>query len=173
VIDEDVARCLTLLLRLARPARVLEIGTSIGYSTTTMARVVSAYGGKIATIEYDRTVAAQAWKNFERAGLSGCIDLLVGDAREIVPRLEAGFDFIFMDVEKRLYPELLPDCVRLLRTGGILSAEDTLFPAMHLPAQWQEMIPPLDEFNRLVCAHPELESTLLPIGDGLTVAVKK
>ncbi len=172
VVDDDVARLLKLLLRLVNPKRVLEIGTSIGYSTTSMAQVVKVYGGKIFTVEFDEQVAAQARKNFERAGVSDCIELLVGDAQAIVPQLEAGFDFIFLDVDKRLYSKLLPDCIRLLRRGGVLAVEDTLFPVIDLDPKWQHLIEPIDEFNRLVFASNELESTVLPIGDGVTVAVK-
>jgi predicted O-methyltransferase YrrM len=173
VVDDDVARLLKLLLRLVRPTKVLEVGTSIGYSTVSMAQVVREYGGKIFTIEFDRQVAAQALKNFERAGMSDCIELIMGDAQEVVPRLETGFDFIFLDVDKRLYSKLLPSCVQLLKQGGALSAEDTLFPVIELAPKWHYLIAPIDEFNRLVCADDELESTVLPIGDGVTIAVKK
>lgn len=173
VVDDDVARLLKLLLHLIRPTRVLEIGTSIGYSTTSMAQVVREYGGKISTVEFDRQVAEQAQKNFKRAGVSDCIELLIGDAQEVVPQLETGFDFIFLDVDKRLYSKLLPSCVSLLRQGGVLAAEDTLFPVIDLDPKWRNLLAPIDEFNRLVCANDELESTILPIGDGVTVAVKK
>jgi predicted O-methyltransferase YrrM len=173
VVDDDVARLLKLLLHLVRPTRVLEIGTSIGYSTTSMARVVRAYGGKIFTVEFDEQVAEQARKNFERAHVSDCIELLIGDAQEVMPQLEGGFDFIFLDVDKRLYAKLLPMCVDLLRQGGILAAEDTLFPVIDLDSKWQYLIAPIEEFNRFVCTHAELESTILPIGDGVTIAVKK
>lgn len=173
VVDDDVARLLKLLLHMVRPTRVLEIGTSIGYSTTSMAQVVRGYGGKIFTVEFDGQVAEQARKNFERAGVSDCIELLIGDAREVLPQLETGFDFIFLDVDKRLYPGLLSICTHLLRRGGVLAAEDTLFPVIDLDAKWHHLIAPIDEYNRLVCASDELESTVLPIGDGVTVAVKK
>ena len=66
VVDEDISRILQILFRLTRPQKVLEIGTSIGYSTVSMATIVKEYGGKITTIEYDENVAEQAIKNFER-----------------------------------------------------------------------------------------------------------
>jgi predicted O-methyltransferase YrrM len=174
VVDEDVARLLQLLLRLTGAQSVLEIGTSIGYSTVSMARVVKELHGRIVTIEYDEEVAQQARTNFERAGVSECIQLLVGDARVLIPELEdQSFDFIFLDVDKRLYPSLLPHCVRLLRDQGLLVAEDTLFPVIELDPKWHDLIPSIEEFNRLVVQHQELESTILPIGDGVTLAIKK
>jgi predicted O-methyltransferase YrrM len=174
VVDEDVARLLQLLLRLTGARSVLEIGTSIGYSTMSMATVVEELGGRIVTIEYDEEVAEQARVNFDRAGVAPCIQLLIGDARAVMPELEDGsFDFIFLDVDKRLYPSLLPHCVRLLRDGGLLAAEDTLFPVIELDPKWHDLIPSIEEFNRLVAGHEELESTILPIGDGVTLALRK
>jgi caffeoyl-CoA O-methyltransferase len=98
---------------------------------------------------------------------------MCGNAQEVVPQHETGSDFIFLDVDKRLYSKLLPGCVHLLRHGGVLVAEDTLFPVIELDPKWHDLIAPFDEFNRLVAANDELENTLLPIGDGVTVAVKK
>jgi caffeoyl-CoA O-methyltransferase len=126
------------------------------------------------TTEYDDEVAGQARVNFERAGLSSCIQLRIGDARDVIPELEDGsFDFVFLDVDKRLYPPLLPHCVRVLRDGGLLVAEDTLFPVIELDPKWHDLIPSIEEFNRLVANHEELESTILPVGDGVTLAVRK
>jgi predicted O-methyltransferase YrrM len=172
-VDDDVARFLRLLLHLIRARRVLEIGTSIGYSTTSMAQVIKNYQGQIVTIEYDEQVARQARLNFERAGVANYIELRLGDAREIVPKLSGEFDLVFLDVDKQLYAPLLADCVRLLRPGGILVAEDTLFPVIELEPKWHHLIAPIEEFNRLVVNQPEVESTILPIGDGVTVAVKR
>jgi predicted O-methyltransferase YrrM len=97
----------------------------------------------------------------------------IGDAQALIPQLQDTFDFIFLDVDKRLYPKLLPDCARVLKPGGLLVAEDTLFPVIDLDQKWHHLIPPIKEFNRLVADTPNLESTVLPIGDGVTLAVKK
>ena len=172
-VDDDVARLLKLLLRLIHAKRVLEIGTSIGYSTTMMATALKEWQGKVVTIEYDERVARQAHLNFERAGVDMIIEQKTGDAREIVPQLSGEFDLIFLDVDKRLYAPLLTDCVRLLRRGGLLVAEDTLFPVLDLDPKWHYLIEPIETFNRLILEQPDLESTILPVGDGVTVALKK
>ncbi len=173
VVDDDVARLLQLLVRITRPRRILEIGTSIGYSTTSMAMMLKEYGGKITTVEFDAAVAAQARQNFLHAGVEHVIDVCIGDALEIVPALAPAYDMIFQDVDKKLYPRLLPDCLRLLRPGGLLIAEDTLFPALDLHPRWHDLIEPIHQFNQMVVNSPELDSTLLPIGDGVIVAVKR
>jgi len=106
----------------------------------------------------------------------------IGDAREIIPRMQEQFDLIFQDVgDKGLYPLLFDDCTRLLKTGGLLLAEDTLFPIREPPDGRtpeeiahlkEEYVAPIQKFNEMVAECSFLESTILPIGDGLTVAVK-
>lgn len=172
VVDDDVARFLKLIIQITKPRRILEIGTSIGYSATSMAYMVKEYGGRITTIEYDEKVAAQAKKNFENAKVQEVIDLKIGDAGEIIPDLKEKYDLIFQDVDKRLYPLLFNDCIRLLNKGGLLLAEDTLFPVLDLEEKWHDLIEPIREFNEMVVSCPQLDSTLLPIGDGVIMAVK-
>ena len=174
VIDDDAARFLQLLLQMKKPKKILEIGTSIGYSATSMALTAQEYGGKITTIEFDKTASEQAKSNFVRSGVDNTVEILFGDACRIVPSFPDGsFDFVFQDVDKRLYSTLLKDCIRILKPGGIFVADDALFPVMDLGEKWNCLVEPMREFNRLVAASPELESTLLPIGDGMIVAVKR
>lgn len=174
VVDDDAARFLQLILQMKKPKNILEIGTSIGFSATSMALTAREYGGKITTIEFDSTAAEQAKHNFERLGVDNTVQIELGDACQIVPGFSDGsFDLIFQDADKRLYPVLLKDCIRILKTGGILIADDALFPAMELDPKWNDQVEPMRKFNRLIAAAPGLESTLLPIGDGMAVAVKK
>lgn len=173
VVDDDVARFLKLMIQITRPMKILEIGTSIGYSAASMAQAVKEYGGKITTIEFDEKVAEQAKLNFIHAGVDDVIDLKIGDAKEIIPGLKENFDFIFQDVDKKLYPLLFDDCLRILKTGGLLIAEDTLFPVLDLEEKWNDLIEPIRQFNQLVVDSKEIDSILLPIGDGVMAAVKK
>jgi predicted O-methyltransferase YrrM len=172
VVDDDVARLLGLLLDLSGARRVLELGTSIGFSTLRLAESVARRGGEVVTLEFDPEVAAQARRNFARRGLGDRIRLLEGDARALLPRLEGPFDAVFLDLDKHLYLPLLEDCLRLLRPGGLLLAEDTLFPVLDLEPRWHGLIPPIEAFNRRVAGDPRLASCILPIGDGLTLAWK-
>lgn len=172
IIDDDVARLLSIIIQLSHTKKILEIGTGIGYSTVSMAKIIKEYGGKIITIEFDKPSANQAMRNFEKAGVSDFIELKIGDAQELISKIKGKFDLIFQDADKRLYPKLFVDCLRLLKTGGILIAEDTLFPVIDLDSKWSHLIAPINEFNHLVVNSPDLESTILPIGDGVTIAVK-
>jgi predicted O-methyltransferase YrrM len=179
VVDSDVSRMMQLLIRLMRPQRILEIGTSIGYSTVSMANIAKEYGGKITTIEYNEQSAKQAIKNFKHAGVAELIEVIIGDATEIIPTLKESFDLIFQDVgDKMLYSVLLNDLVTLLKPGGVLLAEDSLLPCANLinsdfdQAKWDYAVEALDKFNKMIVQCPDLKSTLLPIGDGLTIGIK-
>ena len=174
VVDDGVARFLRVILAVKKPDRILEIGTSIGYSAANMALAAREYGGRIITLECDPKAAAQARENFVRAGVDSVIEIREGDVREILPSLpDSSFDLVFQDADKRLYASLLPECVRVLKPGGVFLADDALFPAMDLEEKWRDLIRPMEEFDRTAASSPELTSTLLPIGDGLFVAVKK
>lgn len=172
VVDQDVSRFLALMLEIKGAKDVLEIGTSIGYSTVSMAQAIRKFNGKVTTIEYDERVAAIAKENFLKIGLDHCIHMEIGDALEVMPRLDKEYDVIFLDVDKNLYVPLLKDCIRLLKTGGMLIAEDTLFPVIELDEKWHDLIEPIHMFNKAITDVHNLKSTLLPIGDGVTVAVK-
>lgn len=172
VVDDDVARLLKLIIKITKPRNILEIGTSIGYSTVSMAEMVKEYGGRITTVEYDERVAAQARENFVSAGVGDFIELKIGDAEQIIPQMEDKFNLIFQDVDKRLYPLLLDDCIRLLKKGGLLIAEDTLFPVLDLEEKWHHLVEPIEQFNKMIIGSQELDSTILPVGDGVTVAIR-
>lgn len=169
VIETETARLLRLLLRLKTPNKVLEIGTSIGYSTASIAMVLKEWKGKIITIELDPYIAQQARKNFERWGITEIVDIRIGDAMELLPDLKEKFDFIFFDPFNDVYPLLLPYCIQLMNKGGILIADDTLSPIFK-NASYNS---PLHKYNQIISKLPDFESTILAVGDGVTIAVKK
>jgi caffeoyl-CoA O-methyltransferase len=172
VIDDDVARMIALLISIKKPLHVLEIGTSIGYSSVAIAKTLQAYGGHLTTIEYDREVAAQAQALFRKSNVDQVISLSIGGARDILPDLQGPYDLIFQDADKHLYAPLFDECLRLLAPGGLFLAEDTLFPVIDLDKKWHDLIPPIEAFNQKVIQCPYLTSTILPIGDGLMIAQK-
>ncbi|MGB5933955.1 MAG: O-methyltransferase [Anaerolineae bacterium] len=170
IIPLATARLLSLLVAAIRAERILEIGTAIGYSTIWLARAAQRHGGHVTTIEINERLAEEAQENIERAGLIEAVTILIGDAERIVPRLTDPFDLIFQDGDKRLYPRLVPDCLPLLRKGGLLVADDALFPVMEVGEAWAEAVHRYDE---MIFARHDLESVILPVGDGVAVSLKR
>lgn len=174
VIEDDTARFLQLILEIRKPMKILEIGTSIGFSATSMALTAKKYGGDITTIEFNKTACEQAEKNFVKSGVDKFIKIVFGDAAEVISKLpDQSFDLVFQDIDNRLYSDLFADCMRVLKQGGIFIADDTLFPVIQIEDKYSSQIEPIKRFNQLAAGSAELISTLLPIGDGITIGVKR
>lgn len=164
------AACLIdILLRSIQAKNVLELGTCIGFSTITLANVMHSIGGHLTAIEFNPARVHETCTNLEKAGLLEVVTLIQADASLALAELTGPFDLILQDSDKFLYPKLFERCFELLRPGGILVADDTLFPTMPIPERYK---PPINEYNQKVFDHPGLVSTILPIGDGLTISFK-
>ena len=161
-ITRDTGEFLAVLVRATLARRVLEIGTSNGYSTLWLAGAAQAIGGSVATIEHSEYKAALAASNFARSGLSSCISLVRDDAGRVLERSGDGvFDLVFLDSERPEYPGWWPQIKRVLRPGGLLVVDNaTSHPA--------EMAP----FVGLVTADSTFTTSLVPVGNGEFLAVK-
>jgi len=168
-IQDEVSRLFKILLNLSRPKKILEIGMSIGFSTTHLALVAKKFGGTVTTIEIDESIVEVAREAFKREGVSDIINIRVGDAVKVLAEMESDtFDVVFQDSHKPAYPAMLKDCIRILRKGGLFLVDDTLWPPIRPP---NESVKAIDKFNRDLLKL-DVISTILPIGDGCTIAVK-
>lgn len=171
-IEDEMSRLFKLLLSLVRPRRILEIGMSIGFSTTTLALAAKRFDGIVTTIEIDESMVEVARKAFEREGVSDNIEIIVGDAIEVLAEMKSEtFDVVFQDSTKRGYPVMLEDCIRVLKKGGLFLVDDTLWPPIKPPNEWNDSYKAIDKFNREL-SKLDVISTILPIGEGCTIAVK-
>ncbi|TET08659.1 MAG: O-methyltransferase [Candidatus Thorarchaeota archaeon] len=171
-IEDEMSRLFKLLLNLVRPKRILEIGMSIGFSTTTLALAAKRFDGIVTTVEIDESMVEVARKAFEREGVSDNIEIIVGDAIEVLAEMKSKtFDVVFQDSTKRGYPVMLEDCIRVLKKGGLFLVDDTLWPPIKPPDEWNDSYKAIDKFNRELLKF-NVESTILPIGEGCTIAVK-
>ena len=164
-ITRDTGEFLAVLVRAAAARRVLEIGTSNGYSTLWLADAASQIGGFVTTVEFAEQKVRLATANFNRSGLSQFIELLHDDAGRFLQRSEASaYDLIFLDSERLDYPSWWRDLSRILRPGGLLIVDNATSP----PQAAVEMVP----FIALVKADAEYSTCLVPVGKGEFVAVK-
>ncbi|MBO5222164.1 MAG: O-methyltransferase [Clostridia bacterium] len=175
VSSREAIEFLILLCRMLQPQRILEIGTCVGYSALVMSRLCP--NATIDTIERNPAMISDAKANLDRYH-GEHITLFEGDAAVILPNLSGPYDLIYLDAAKGQYPAYLPDCVRLLREGGVFLVDDVLFRGQ-VPAgkpdchRNQTIVNRLDAFIRRLKDHPQLTTTVLPISDGMTVSVKR
>lgn len=163
---------LKILIDIKKPKRVLELGTSIGYSTTVIAQSLIKYGGRITTVEFDKNVVLEAKINFEKYGVSNLINIINDDATKVLPNLNEKFDMIFLDLYNGVYLSVLENCIDLLDDNGLLIADDTLFPVVRNKNIFKESNKNLHKFNVEISKREDLNSVLIPLDDGITLIVK-
>ncbi len=178
IIRTQTQGLIKFLLAVRKPMSILEVGCAIGFS----ALLMSEYGPKgcrITTIEnYEKRIPV-ARENFRRAGRERDITLLCGDAADILKELTGSYDFIFMDAAKGQYINFLPDVVRLLAMDGILLSDNVLQDGDVIESRFavtrrnRTIHSRMREYLYEVKHHAQLESVILPVGDGVTVSVKK
>lgn len=172
-VSADEGNLLQLLVRMISARRVLEIGTLGGYSAIWMARGLPA-GGRLVTLEIEPEHAQVARMFAERAGLGDVIDVRLGAALDILPALtdEEPFDICFIDADKVAYPDYLDWALRLVRPGGLILGDNA-----HREGRVLEDPPgddatrAMQEFNRRMATDPRLHATIVPVRDGLGVAL--
>ena len=161
-ITRDTGEFLAVLVKAMHAVRILEIGTSNGYSTLWLASAARAIGGAVTTVEKAELKAGMARANFARSGLAAVISLVTDDAGDVLKRAEdASADLVFLDSERPEYPGWWPDLRRVLRPGGLLVVDNaTSHP--------EQMAP----FIALVGADRTFTTSLVPVGNGEFLAVK-
>lgn len=177
IIQKESARLLSVLCEMKKPKHILEIGCAIGYSALLMAEKL-APDGRILSLEIDENMALRARENIERAGESERITVRRCDAVETISNLTGKYDIIFLDGPKAHYIHMLGDCIRLLDEGGLLISDNILYKGMtadpkHVIRRKITIVKRLRHFVKAQMMRPELETVVLPLGDGMTVAVKK
>lgn len=179
IIRKEMESFLRVMLSISKPLNVLELGCAIGYSAILMSEYLPE-GGHITTIEnYDKRIV-EAKANIQMAGLENTITLLEGDAMEVMKDLEdEKYDFVFMDAAKAQYINFLPEVMRLMKPGAILIADNVLQDGDIIESRYgvirrnRTIHSRMREYMYQVKHMDELETTIVPIGDGITMSVKK
>ena len=178
IIRKEMQSFIKTLLALKKPQRILEVGTAVGFSTLLMCEY-SQPEMHITTIENYEKRIPKARENFRRAGRESQITFLEGDAGQILKELSGSYDLIFMDAAKGQYIHWLPDILRLLSTGGVLFSDNVLQDGDIIESRFA-----VERRNRTIHARmreylytlthmPELQTSVVPIGDGVALSVKR
>ncbi|HEX8422634.1 MAG TPA: O-methyltransferase [Pyrinomonadaceae bacterium] len=175
IADREVALFLEITARAMGARRVLEIGMAIGYAVIHLLRGMGA-DGRVVTIEPSEEMIARASEYFERAGVSERVRIERGFALEVIPTLEGTFDLIYLDAMKEEYADYLELSLPLLRTGGVVIADNLLWGGqvageIRSPDQTKST-ESLRRFNQQFVNHKNLRAVVLPVGDGLGYGVK-
>ena len=178
IIRKEMQSFLKVLLMIKRPMRILEVGAAVGFSSILMSEYMPE-GGHITTIEnYDKRIPI-ARANFKRAGKEEQIDLIEGDALEVMHGLEGPYDLIFVDATKGQYIHYLPEVMRLLGTDGVLVSDNVLQEGDIIESRFA-----VERRNRTIHSrmreylyelkhHDQLQTSIIPLGDGVALSVKR
>ena len=178
LVDAEVGALLRVLATAIDARRILEIGTAVGYSGIWLAGALPP-DGMLITLEMDEARAKEARENFARAGLSDRTSVIVGDAKLKIAKVSGPFDLIFQDGDKRLYSPLLDRLVGLLRPRGLLVTDNVLWngevvPGFNAhPTQNADDTHAIAEYNERLAAHPQLQTAIVPLRDGVSISVKR
>lgn len=173
-IAPEQAAFMQILLRLARARDVVEVGTLAGYSAIVMARALAA-GGRVRTIELEPKHADFAERWIAKSDVAGRVEVHRGAALDVLPRFAAdSADAAFVDADKGSYPAYLRECLRIVKPGGLIMADNALaFGQLLDPNPADREVPAVRAFNELVAATPELDAVIVPLGDGVWVGRRK
>lgn len=161
-VSEEDGRFLRVLVAGLRATRVLEIGAASGYSAIWMGLALQETGGRLVTIEYDATRAREAAANIERAGLSGVVQVIQGDAFAEIPKLAGEFDVVFLDAWKQDYQKFFDLVFPRVRKGGIFAAHNVINKRGEM-----------EDFLKTIETRPDMWTTIVaPSGEGVSLTYK-
>lgn len=172
-IAAEQASFMQVLLRAARVREVIEVGTLAGYSAIAMARALPE-DGRVRTIELSAKHAAFAREWVAKSDVAGRVEVLEGAGMDVLPTLEThSADAAFLDADKKSYPQYLEETVRIVRPGGLIMVDNALaFGQLLDPKFTDRDVPAVRAFNDLIASRSDLQSVIVPIGDGLWVGVR-
>ena len=178
ILQPESSKFLETVVMMKRPEKILEIGCAVGYSAIVMAKAYEK--SVITTLEFNEDFIPVAKSNIEKEGLSDRINVVYADARDYVSYLEEDevYDMIFLDGPKAHYVNMIDDCMRILKPGGVIVSDNILYKGMTATDELVikrkiTIVKRLRKFLEDLTGRKDAETAVLSIGDGMTVTVKK
>ena len=173
IIMDDTLEKIEEILKEEKPKRILEIGTAVGYSATMFAKYTDE-DCTIDTIEIDEERAKEAKENIEKIGVSDRINIMVGNAVDILPTISQEYDIVFIDAAKGKYPVFLENAIRLIKNGGLILADNILYKGYVMSDynkhKQRTAVRNLREYIKEVTENANLKTEILEVGDGLAIS---
>ena len=176
IIMDDTLEVIAKILDEIKPKKILEIGTAVGYSAICFSEYLQE-NGKIDTIERDTERVKEARKNIKKAEVEEKINIYEGDAVEILPTLNDGYDVVFIDAAKGKYPFFLNQALRMIKPGGVIFADNILYKGYVMSDynkhKQRTAVRNLREYIAEITNNEKLETEILEVGDGLAISKTK
>lgn len=173
IIGPVAGQFLYAIAKIHRSQRVLEAGTAIGYTAIWFARAIRDWGGTVTTLEKDQDMASLARKNLVREGVEDRVEVVLGDALTSLESLQGPFDLIFLDHAKQQYQPFLSAALPKLVSGGVLLADNVLRGgSVAEEGSKDDMVQAMRSFNEYISQVSSLESMIIPLRDGISLAIK-
>ena len=173
IIMDDTLQVIAKILEKQKPERFLEIGTAVGYSAMCFSKYLSE-NGTIDTIERDTARVKEARENIKKVGVAEKINILEGDAIEILPTLDNKYDAVFIDAAKGKYPFFLKESIRMIKNKGIIFADNILYKGYVMSDynkhKQRTAVRNLREYIKEVTENPNIKTEILEVGDGLAIS---
>lgn len=176
ILTIDTERLMTVLLKMHRPKRILEIGTAVGYSAIHFASILDSV--EIVSLEVSEKMVEEALKNIKRAGLSERINVLFGDAGETLNSLESQFDMIFIDAAKGQYKLFFDLCQKFMSAGSVIVSDNVLYKGMtasndFLIKRKRTIVKRMRDYLKYITECDKVDTVVLTVGDGVAVSIVK
>ncbi len=176
IITKDTEDFLSVLISIHKPKKILEIGTAIGYSAIFFASVIPE--ASILSIEMNNRMYERAINNIEASQMNNRISVYKGDAKEIIPGLDSAFDMVFIDAAKGHYKSFFDRSIKVLKPQGVIVSDNVLYKGMtasneFLVKRKRTIASRMRIYLNYIYNHPEFETAVLSVGDGIAVSVRK
>lgn len=171
IVGPAVGRLLLQTARMVSAKRIFEMGSAIGYSTIWLAHAVPL-GGVVYYTDASTKNAEEADGYFQKAGVADRVKIMIGNALELIDRVEGEFDLIFNDVDKHYYPQVFMKAASRVRRGGILLADNVLWSGRVAREEDDDATLAIREYNRLIYSAPDFFTTIVPLRDGVAISYK-
>ncbi len=173
IVGPRVGGILQILASVSGAKRILELGTAVGYSAIWLARGMGE-GGSLTTVEANEATAERARRNVAEANLSDVIEVRLGQALSLLPKMDGPLDLIFNDIDKESYPPVIPWAKKLLRPGGLLVTDNVLWSGRVAdPSDQDAWTEAIRTYNRTLAEDEDMETIILPVRDGVSISVKR
>ena len=175
IVQPEVAKLLEVIIKISAAKKVLEVGTAIGYSAIVICGAMDK--GRVVTIEKRKDMIQLAEKFIKEAGYQEQIQVIHGNAEEILPLLDEEFDVIFLDAAKGKYLDFFNSCSRLLKNGGVLISDNVLYKGMvasdeYVVRRKKTIVTRMRTYLDYIMGNPDFSSCIIPIGDGVAISYR-